>query len=267
MKERIISSIIGLPLAIYAIITRGYLLLGLLIIIGIIGMYEFYKAFSIDSKILKGICYITNIVYFLLIGFGNKDKVIYLIGILLLALLIVYVQNYPKYNINIIMTMFYGVFYVTFLLSHIYLVREIPNYGMWIVWLIFIAAWGSDTFEYFTGISIGKHKIAPVLSPKKTLEGSIGGIIGAILLSVIYGVITVKLNDKSSNLIFYFALVGGIGSILSQIGDLAASAIKRNVEIKDFGKLIPGHGGILDRIDSILFTAPFVYIVLSLVLK
>jgi phosphatidate cytidylyltransferase len=127
------------------------------------------------------------------------------------------------------------------------------------VWLIFIGAWGSDTCAYAVGMLLGKHKIVPKLSPKKTVEGCIGGVIGAALLGYLYALF---LGDKIVGLAnprIIFAIIGASASVISQFGDLAASAIKRNYDIKDYGRLIPGHGGILDRFDSIIFTAPIVY--------
>ncbi|MBR6474503.1 MAG: CDP-archaeol synthase, partial [Lachnospiraceae bacterium] len=133
------------------------------------------------------------------------------------------------------------------------------------VWLIFIGSWGSDTMAYVVGRKLGKTKIAPKLSPKKSLEGLIGGIVGAALIGIIYALIfKSKLDEYFSNPILVFALTGAIGSVVSQIGDMAASAIKRNKGIKDYGTLIPGHGGILDRFDSVIFIAPIVYLLMNI---
>jgi phosphatidate cytidylyltransferase len=113
---------------------------------------------------------------------------------------------------------------------------------------------------------IGKHKLAPVLSPKKSIEGSIGGIVGSAIVGAIFGTYldnTLGLN----NFTLILAIVGGVGSVISQVGDLAASAIKRNHDIKDYGKLIPGHGGIMDRFDSVIFTAPITYFMIILLMK
>ncbi|HSH36827.1 phosphatidate cytidylyltransferase, partial [Schnuerera sp.] len=118
---------------------------------------------------------------------------------------------------------------------------------------IFIIAWGTDTFAYLTGSLFGKNKLCPKLSPKKTVEGSIGGIIGSIILTLIF----VKYYGLFP--IWKFFLLAFLGSIIAQLGDLNASKIKRVTGIKDYGFIMPGHGGILDRFDSILFTAPFVY--------
>ena len=157
---------------------------------------------------------------------------------------------------------FFGFFYACFLLSHIYLVREY-TYGKLLVWLAFIAAFGCDTGAYFAGITFGKHKLIPTLSPKKTIEGSIGGIVTATVLALLYGWwLQRSFTMDGVNILLLCGLTGFFGSFLAQIGDLAASAMKRLTGIKDFGKLIPGHGGVLDRFDSVILTAPAVYYIM-----
>ena len=117
----------------------------------------------------------------------------------------------------------------------------------------------TDIFAYFTGYFFGKHKLAPVLSPKKTIEGALGGVLGSVLFSIVFALIA-KLD------IFpHMVIMGVVGSIFAQLGDLTASAFKRKIGIKDYGNIIPGHGGILDRVDSIIFTAPVIYYYLQLV--
>ena len=142
--------------------------------------------------------------------------------------------------------------------SFIYRIR-ITEYGIYLVWMVFIASWISDTFAYFTGVLFGKHKLAPVLSPKKSIEGSVGGVIGSALAGALFGYLFATRVGQEVNLILVCAVLGALGSIISQIGDLAASAIKRNQDIKDYGTLIPGHGGIMDRFDSVIVTAPIIY--------
>ena len=110
----------------------------------------------------------------------------------------------------------------------------------------------------------GKHKLAPILSPKKSIEGSIGGIAGSAIVGALFGYFIAEQVITDQQVTWVFALIGAIGSVVSQIGDLAASAIKRNYEIKDYGKLIPGHGGIMDRFDSVLVTAPMIYFLFTL---
>ena len=145
------------------------------------------------------------------------------------------------------------------MLSYIYKVRVLSD-GIFIIWLVFVSSWGNDTFAYFTGVLFGKHKMTPKLSPKKSFEGMIGGVVGATVLGMIYGgIVGSRMSEFAVNPVLTFGVASFIGALLSIIGDLAASAIKRNYNIKDYGKLIPGHGGIMDRFDSVIFTAPAVY--------
>ena len=127
------------------------------------------------------------------------------------------------------------------------------------VWLIFLCSWGCDTCAYCVGVLIGKHKMAPVLSPKKSIEGAVGGVLGAALLGAIYAAATGAYNPNPAHTPLIYAIICGVGALVSMVGDLAASAIKRQENIKDYGTLIPGHGGILDRFDSVIFTAPVIY--------
>ncbi|MFR3499954.1 MAG: phosphatidate cytidylyltransferase, partial [Paraclostridium bifermentans] len=163
----------------------------------------------------------------------------------------IYILSGKKNIIDFSIT-FIGIFYVPIFLDYIVLTINDFKLGAIYVWLIFIISFMTDTFAYFSGYLFGKHKLIPTISPKKTIEGSIGGILGSTICCVIFGYIF-KLD------IPHMVLVGSIGSIVAQFGDLFASAIKRYVGIKDYGKLIPGHGGILDRFDSVILVAPFVY--------
>lgn len=143
------------------------------------------------------------------------------------------------------------------MLSFVFLTRELEH-GVYLVWMIFINSWISDTCAYLTGVMAGRHKLAPVLSPKKSVEGSVGGIVGSALAGALFGYYLDAVLG-TGQLTLLLAAVGGVGSVISQIGDLAASAVKRNYDIKDYGNLIPGHGGIMDRFDSVIFTAPITY--------
>lgn len=125
--------------------------------------------------------------------------------------------------------------------------------------LVFLSAWGNDTLAYCAGRLFGKHKMSPILSPKKTVEGAVGGVVGAGLLGLLYGMIARNFMTASYNFPLSFAVICAVGGLISIVGDLGASAIKRNYDIKDYSNLIPGHGGILDRFDSIIFTAPIMY--------
>ena len=136
--------------------------------------------------------------------------------------------------------------------------------GAWLVLLPLVAAWGSDTCALFAGMFFGKHKLAPVVSPKKTVEGAIGGVLGATLLTVLVVLLYNKLTPIDIPL-WGAVLLGSIGAVIGQLGDLTFSVIKRHTGIKDYGHIFPGHGGVLDRFDSVVFVAPVVEIILQLV--
>lgn len=158
-------------------------------------------------------------------------------------------------------TVFMGVVYLSLAFSALSLLRYSEN-GVYLFLLPYVGAWITDTFAYFTGRFFGKHKLAPVISPKKTVEGSVGGILFCIGSFVAYGAIVTAGGALHAN---YLALVlcGFFVSLVSQIGDLSLSAIKREYGIKDYGKIFPGHGGVLDRFDSVVATAPL-FLILTL---
>lgn len=181
-----------------------------------------------------------------------------IIVFLFLAEMFVYVFRFPHYQAAQVMASFFCMFYPTVLFSFVYLTRDL-TYGVYLVWIIFISSWICDTCAYLTGMAFGKHKLAPVLSPKKSVEGAVGGVAGSALVGALFAWLLLVPVAQDYSVIWLVALIGAAGAVISQVGDLAASAIKRNHGIKDYGKLIPGHGGIMDRFDSVLFTAPVIY--------
>lgn len=176
----------------------------------------------------------------------------------MIGMMFAYVFTFPKYQASQVMAAFFGFAYAPVMFSFIYQTRQL-QYGIYLVWMIFISSWVCDTFAYLTGMMIGKHKMTPKLSPKKSIEGAIGGVVGSALAGTLFGYFIVEKVVPDQQITWVFAAIGGIGAMISQIGDLAASAIKRNHNIKDYGHLIPGHGGIMDRFDSVIFTAPMIY--------
>lgn len=257
-KTRLLSGIVLVAVALALIITGENVLLAGLTIISLIGIFELYRVFHIEKTLAGMVGYIAVLVYYAnLLWDFIPDMMIFVLGVLV-VFMAVYVFSFPKYKADQIFAGFLGVFYVAVMLSCVYLTRELPV-GIYIVWLIFLCSWGCDTCAYCVGVLIGKHKMAPKLSPKKSVEGAIGGVLGAALLTVIYGYIFQNQMNLSTEYIFVLAGISAVGALISMVGDLAASAIKRNYDIKDYGKLIPGHGGILDRFDSVIFTAPIIY--------
>lgn len=253
-KTRLISGIVLVIIALATIISGSWILFFTLLAVSLIGMRELYKVMKVSDEyvtVLELVGYLGAVLYYIAMkaDFGNYGTMAIIISMILI--LFVYVFGYPKYHAEQVMAAFFGVVYVAVMLSFIYLTRSLPD-GKFLVWLIFLCSWGCDTCAYCVGMLIGKHKMAPVLSPKKSIEGAVGGVAGAALLGVIYAAAT---QGKMAE----YALICAVGALISMVGDLAASAIKRNQNIKDYGKLIPGHGGILDRFDSVIITAPVIY--------
>ncbi len=256
-KTRALSGIVLVALALLFIIHGGALLLVVVGIVSVIGLFELYRVFGIEKNI--GIIgYIAAAVYFFDLWFHFIPNILLLIMAFLIVCMCAFVFSYPKFSVTQIFALFFGFFYVAVMLSCVYLTRQLPN-GSYLVWLIFLSAWGCDTSAYCFGMLLGKHKMTPNLSPKKTVEGAVGGVIGAAVLTIIYGFIFKNGMQANVQYIMMMAVVAACGALIAMVGDLAASAIKRNYDIKDFGKLIPGHGGIMDRFDSVIFVAPVIY--------
>ena len=260
-KTRLISGIVLVIIALATIISGSWILFFTLLAVSLIGMRELYKVMKVSDEhvtVLELVGYLGAVLYYIAMkaDFGNYGTMAIIISMILI--LFVYVFGYPKYHAEQVMAAFFGVVYVAVMLSFIYLTRSLPD-GKFLVWLIFLCSWGCDTCAYCMGMLIGKHKMAPVLSPKKSIEGAVGGVAGAALLGVIYAAAT---QGKMAE----YALICAVGALISMVGDLAASAIKRNQNIKDYGKLIPGRGGILDRFDSVIITAPVIYYLAKMIL-
>ncbi len=266
MKTRLISIAFMLPFLAFIILGKLPLLI-VVMLISAVSMFEFYKGFEkleIRASIpVAGA--LTLALYGTIYGaiFCAKDWVLFetLINIWFFAvvavslLLIVLDKGHnilgPTYTMV-------GIFYIAFNLSHLVLIEQKEHV---MAWLPLIVAFLSDTGGFFGGMYFGKHKLAPVLSPKKTLEGALGGVILSFFGSMIFALIACQDN------FILCALIGIVGAVVAELGDLTASAFKRKMGIKDYSNLIPGHGGVLDRMDSVTFVAPFIYYCMVLFFK
>ena len=258
-KTRLISGIVLVIAALLVILAGGRILWGVMALVSAIGLYEFYKAVRLFWDIGAVLGFVALAAYYILILVTGADRAFILAASgLMILIMVLLVVTYPKYQISQMGVLYFGFIYVPVMLSFIYLTRCLPH-GKSQVWLIVLSAWGCDTLAYCAGRLFGKHKMTPKLSPKKTIEGGIGGVVGAALLGLIYGAIMHAAAPQSGAHIGWYTLICAVGAVVSQVGDLAASAIKRSCDIKDYGKLIPGHGGILDRFDSVIITAPAIY--------
>lgn len=261
-RTRVISGVIAAAVLITCLILGGYYLWGLILAASLVGLFELNRALRLNWGAFAWTGYAFTVVYYVLLLIFNSMAVSFtLVGVFLAVELAVFVFTFPRYRLEQVFCGFFEVFYVPIALSFIYQLRIHPPSGAYLVWLIFISAFGSDIFAYLVGMLFGKHPLVPQLSPKKSVEGAIGGIVGAIILSVVYALIVQNHIPGVDNTLILFPVITLFGAAASQVGDLAASAIKRKVGIKDFGKLIPGHGGILDRVDSVIIVAPIIYIV------
>lgn len=269
-RERTISSVFLVIIALATILPGGVVLAVTLYIISNIAFLELTKACGIRTGDKPNALEVTGLIaiaaYYLLIYFAQTHTYFMITVILLLMVLMtVYVLTFPRFTASQVMATYFSLIYAPVMLSFIFLTRQL-NYGIYLVWMIFISSWISDTCAYVVGVLFGKHRLAPVLSPKKSIEGSVGGIFGSAIVGALFGYFLLDKTMGGHQFGVMLFVIGAIGSIISQIGDLAASAIKRNHDIKDYGKLIPGHGGIMDRFDSVIFTAPMIYFLVILFL-
>lgn len=257
-KTRLLSGIVLVILALFLIISGHEILLFATLAISCIGMFELYRVFKMEKTVLAGVGYLAAIVYYCNLQWKFLPDLMILFMAFLILLMFVFVFAYPKFHADQVMEAFFGFFYVAVMLSYVYQIRTLER-GLYLAFLVFLCSWGCDTCAYCVGMLIGKHKMSPKLSPKKSVEGAVGGVAGAALLTALYCFIFRSPMHLERGEIVILAVIAAIAGLISMVGDLTASAIKRNYDIKDYGKLIPGHGGILDRFDSMIITAPIIY--------
>jgi len=260
---RIISSIVSLPILL-AIIYFGtpfhfFLLLEFAIFIG---LYEFYR--MIEKGGLG--CYkwagiILGILLSAAIFKGTYINLVIAASVIILFIIRIFEGNTSDNTFSYVSNTIFGIVYVSFLMSYLGVIRASGDNGRELIFFVLLITWMGDTTAYYGGKGFGKHKLAPAISPKKTVEGAIIGLIGSIV-----GAIIAKswfLDISILNAIAAGILIGVFG----QFGDLSESIIKRNLQVKDSGGIIPGHGGILDRVDSLLFSAPVFYYYYSFIVN
>lgn len=282
MKTRVITSVVGVAVLFTVMMFFDTIAFDLVIAgICLLAIHEIFNAFQFEKA--KYI-YWGFVFYTLLIMLNNfpvaRVSLLPLSYVFALYLAVCVIKNSTSLNFAKLggMTLFSGVVILCFY-SFIYLKQLLPqavyNYdAIYFIFLILGFAWGGDSAAYFAGRAFGKHKLAPVVSPNKTIEGAIGGVLGSMLLGVVVTVCYTMLHGKLVGVPLaslgwkYYVIVmllGSLGAVLGIMGDLFASAVKRQCGIKDYGTIFPGHGGILDRFDSVLFIAPFVSMVVTLV--
>lgn len=291
--KRVLTGLIGFPLVVLLFVfSNKYIIDIVATIIACIAIHEYFGACKKEIKNLSWIGYVLALGIAFIHMVNTKVALLImliLIPTILVTLFLHIIISDMKITLKDIAFSFLGIIYVIFFITFITLIYGIGDKtqlsfikencfvdlmiqtyqntivpGKYLIWYLIFSAWGSDTFAYTIGKHFGKHKFSKV-SPNKTIEGCIAGIVGAVVLSMIY---TIIINTKYNFGINYL-LIGIFTSlfcIIGQIGDFSASTIKRYFEVKDFGNLFPGHGGMLDRIDSVMFIAPFAFCVFTFIL-
>ncbi len=276
---RLVSGIVLIIIALATFGLGGPVLAATLLAISLIAFRELTKALNVSRpadgdqregapwNLLEYVGAAGVVAYYAAAFFS--DAQVYLLMCIVgvfMALMLVYVVTFPKFNATQVVAACFSFLYAPVMLSFVYLTRMCPQ-GKYMVWMILISSWGCDTCAYVVGMLIGKKKIFPQLSPKKSLEGCIGGVLGSATIGALYGHFIVEAAFPDQTVKWIIAFICAVGAVMSQVGDLAASAIKRNHQIKDYGKLIPGHGGIMDRFDSMIVTAPMIYFLAILMIR
>lgn len=256
MLIRIISSIVALPLLFFFVLMGGTYLEVAVGVISLIALYELMNALKKKYNPVIVPTYLLLIVFSLAYRFEAFVVLSGAITVYIAFLLLLYVFDENRNFADIGVT-FIGAAYIIFFLYHVILLSKVePSY---MIWFIFLASWGADTGAYFAGRFFGKRKLAPIISPKKTIEGAIGGVLTSAVLCMLMSIYF------EPSLIPHSITIGVVGSLISIIGDLTASKLKREVGIKDYGAIMPGHGGVMDRFDSVILVTPFIYYVIKLI--
>ena len=264
MKQRVLTSIVFLAVIVPIILLSEYIVYPVaLALLSFMAVFEMLRVLGLHKK--KRVCWFAYLVslippifaHDMFLGEDAEHAMLYLI--IIAAVIFVYliylmgaaVFSKGALTVSELSEVFLTVTYITVSFSALSLLRYIKG-GEVVFLLVFIGAWVSDVGAYFVGSLIGKHKLIPDVSPKKTVEGSIGGILLASVVFVIYGLLIDTLSDTLNPNYAVLAAAGALISVVSQVGDLIASLIKRERGVKDYGTILPGHGGIMDRFDSII---------------
>ena len=257
-RQRLLSSLIGIPVVLAMAWAGGLLFFLLLLTIGLLALREFYTLTGVDDRYLSCLGYVGHVVLLSLCWqFGFQVYAAGLIGFFM-VLNIYWILTFPR-DFHRLATLIWGKLYVTTLIGIFLLLRGL-DVGFIAILTVFITIWASDGGAYLIGMTVGKRKLIPAVSPKKSLEGAIGGILfAALAMATIAPYIGTGRVSA--------ALMGIVLSMVGQLGDLAESALKRWSNIKDSGSFLPGHGGALDRLDSLLFAAPVAYILFTTLLS
>ncbi len=266
MLKRIITAVIGICIIVPVLcFSDTFAFPALMSLLAAIGIFEFLRCVKLLKNFTISVSSIAIVALFPIIArYVNRGRLFEILFALTFLILIILFINviFDSKSVDIEKAglTFTFCIYIGFSFASAVILRDYEDFGRYTYLMIFFGAWETDTFAYFCGILFGKHKLLPKISPKKTIEGSIGGIIFCIISFIIFGFVMKRINGITPNLPILIS-AGFITSIVSQTGDLIMSAVKRKFDLKDYGKLFPGHGGVLDRFDSVIAVAPFLLII------
>jgi phosphatidate cytidylyltransferase len=266
MKTRIISAIVGIILLAGAFLLYGTIWFTIILdAVSLIAVYELLKSTGVLKHKALALASMIYSAYIPFLSYPILQKLFVPITfIFVVSLFIIFLKKHKEIRFSDISASFFFALLYPFSFSTLILIgKETLEFSAFYLLLAFSAAWVSDTGAYFTGLALGKRKLCPEISPKKTVEGAIGGLISAVVAFVVISVIFTSIYDNLTVNYLYLLIIAPIASVLGMIGDLSASVIKREYGIKDYGNIMPGHGGVMDRFDSILFVLPFIYLVIK----
>ena len=260
MRQRFITGIIGAAIMVPIIMSNSLIVNIAVAMFSFFVLFELYTAVGLSKNIFLFLLGLCSSFLFTFGSVEHAEFVLQFIFLYIFGLFLCYLSFHKTIPLGDISIVYFLTMYVGYCLATIVFVRKMQG-GNFYIWLIFIGAWCTDIFAYLAGKTFGKHKLCPTLSPKKTIEGAVGGVLGCLAVLFVFGKIIQTFSDHNVNYIL-LCILAIILSVMSQLGDLAASAIKRQYNIKDYGNIMPGHGGLMDRCDSVLFAAPTVYVFL-----
>ncbi len=266
MFKRIMVAVVGVPaLLVLIYLPPDWVLTVVVALLSAIAIYEALcsTSFLKHSRITAYSIILAGIIPLWVAGGGGSLPALLGLFLYVLAIFCDAMGSHKRIRLEEMGGAFFLSVFIPFFLSSFLRIRQMEQWRFYIL-LPFVVAFLSDAFALFAGMAFGKHKLAPELSPKKTVEGAVGGLLGATVSVIVYGVLAKPLFGTEGVRLWVLAIYGVIGSVLSQLGDLSFSYLKREYGIKDFGDLLPGHGGVLDRFDSVIFCAPFIELMLTI---
>ncbi len=260
LAKRLATAFVFIPIILYLVFRGDYFYASFIGLLAVIGMYEYLKMLEINTPAVLLISLAGIVALNVAIFIGEPALIMVIISIFFLLSLINLLVRFERTDLKESALIFWGFIYVGGLLGFLIFIRN--SFDLEFTVFLFVVVWLSDTFAYFTGRKWGRKKLAPVLSPGKTVAGSVGAFLGTVLLiSVFY----LFIGDHFPLNYYMTVILTVIVIFFAQLGDLVESAIKRKLQAKDSGGIVPGHGGVLDRFDSIMLAAPFAFIFLYFV--